>query len=70
MACFANDLTIDRALTQGQARRMNMSSARPAEVNGGSPQGGMTSGPARRITIGTGSSAVPRRQVSSGGTWR
>ncbi|RBR24745.1 uncharacterized protein FIESC28_02518 [Fusarium coffeatum] len=70
MACFANDLTIDRALTQGQARRMNMSSARPAEVNGGSPQGGMASGPARRITIGTGSSAVPRRQVSSGGTWR
>lgn len=70
MACFPNDFTIDRALTQGQARRMNMSSTRTTEVNGGSPQGSMTSGPARRITIGTNSGAVHRRQVSSGGTWR
>ncbi|EKJ75811.1 hypothetical protein FPSE_03991 [Fusarium pseudograminearum CS3096] len=70
MACFSNDFTIDRALTQGQARRMNMSSTRASEVNGGSPQGSMTSGPARRITIGTGSGAAHRRQVSAGGTWR
>ncbi|RGP75720.1 kinesin family member 18 19 [Fusarium sporotrichioides] len=70
MACFSNDFTIDRALTQGQARRMNMSTTRASEVNGGSPQGSMTSGPARRITIGTGSGAVHRRQVSAGGTWR
>lgn len=70
MACFSNDFTIDRALTQGQARRMNMSSTRASEVNGGSPQGSMTSGPARRITIGTGSGAAHRRQVSAGDTWR
>ncbi|KAM0245507.1 hypothetical protein ACHAP5_005314 [Fusarium lateritium] len=72
MACSPQDFKIDKALTQGQARRMNMSSTRIAEVTGGSPQGGgMASGPARRITIGTGPGSAHQRQDSRNGTgWR
>ncbi|KAM0197852.1 hypothetical protein ACHAPI_004584 [Fusarium lateritium] len=72
MACSPQDFKIDKALTQGQARRMNMSSTRIAEVTGGSPQGGgMANGPARRITIGTGPGSAHQRQDSRNGTgWR
>ncbi|KIL84898.1 hypothetical protein FAVG1_11768 [Fusarium avenaceum] len=71
MTCLSQDFKIDKALTQGQARRMNMSSTR-MEVTGGSPQGGgMAGGPARRITIGTGPGSAHQRQDSRNGTgWR
>ncbi|KAF5020941.1 hypothetical protein F66182_7022 [Fusarium sp. NRRL 66182] len=69
MSCSPQDLRMDKALTPGQARRMNMSSGNTRTEGGGSPQGGMASGPARRITVGT-SAGVHRRTDSRGTGWR
>ncbi|KAF4450938.1 kinesin family member 18/19 [Fusarium austroafricanum] len=65
MACSPQDFKIDMALTPGQARRMNMNNNTVTRMEGpgGSPQGGMTGLPARRITIGTGGGAAQRRVI-------
>ncbi|KAJ4266005.1 tubulin-dependent ATPase kip3 [Fusarium torreyae] len=73
MACSPQDFKIDKALTPGQARRMNMGGNTRTEAAGGSPhEGGMASGPARRITIGTSAAAASHRRQDSRGSmaWR
>ncbi|KAJ4246482.1 tubulin-dependent ATPase kip3 [Fusarium falciforme] len=75
MACSPTDLKLDKALTPGQARRMNMNGGGArTEHTGGSPQGGMAGGPARRITIGVGvgpgGAGVRRQQSQPNMVWR
>lgn len=69
LTCSPPDWKGDRALTPGQARRMNMGGNVRVENMGGSPRGGLAGDKARRITIGTGG-AGHRRQESRGNTWR
>lgn len=69
LTCSPPDWKGDRALTPGQARRMNMGGTVRVDNMGGSPRGGLAGEKARRITIGTGG-AGHRRQESRGNTWR
>ncbi|KAF4971233.1 hypothetical protein FZEAL_9901 [Fusarium zealandicum] len=65
MACSPQDWKTEKALTPGQARRMNMGSNGRVENGGGSsPEGTMGGDKPRRITISAGAGQGLRRQDS------
>ncbi|KAF4467693.1 kinesin family member 18 19 [Fusarium albosuccineum] len=72
LTCSPPEWRSEKALTPGQARRMNMGGNTRTETTGGSPpQGGMAGGAARRVTIGIGAGTLHRRTDSRGSmAWR
>ncbi|KAM5343448.1 hypothetical protein ACJ41O_011985 [Fusarium nematophilum] len=72
LTCSPQEWRFEKALTPGQARRMNMGGSTRVEAGGGSPrEGGLAGDKARRITIGVGAGAGHRRQDSRGSmVWR
>ncbi|KAK0391770.1 hypothetical protein NLU13_1269 [Sarocladium strictum] len=68
MSGSPSDWKVDRSLTQGQARRMNMGGSMRLENLGGSPneRPGLSADKARRVTISVGSTAAQRKHESRG----